>query len=37
VWVGGSAPTLEPSGYTWIELWKAGGVVRGALVGGTAS
>lgn len=37
VWVGGTAPTLETTGYTWIELWKTGSVLRGALVGGTAT
>jgi len=37
VWVGGSAPTLAISGYTWIELWKESNVIRGALVGSTSS
>lgn len=37
VWVGGSAPTLEASGYTWIELWKESNIIRGVLVGGTAT
>ena len=37
VWVGGSAPTLATSGFTIIELWKEGDVIRGALVGSTAS
>lgn len=37
VWVGGSAPTLATSGFTIIELWKEGNVIRGALVGSTAS
>jgi hypothetical protein len=35
-WVGGSAPTLETSGYTVIEFWKVGTKVYGALVGGVA-
>lgn len=35
-WVGGTAPTLETSGYTVIELWKVGSQVYGALVGGVA-
>jgi hypothetical protein len=33
VWVGGSAPTLDITKYTVIELWKVGGQVYGALVG----
>lgn len=37
VWVGGSAPTLATSGFTIIELWKEGNVIRGAHVGSTAS
>lgn len=37
VWVGGAAPTLATSGFTIIELWKEGNVIRGALVGSTAS
>jgi hypothetical protein len=36
VWVGGSAPTLETSGYTVIQFWKVGTQVYGALVGGVA-
>lgn len=32
-WVGGSAPTLATSGYTVIEIWKAGTTVYAALVG----
>lgn len=32
-WVGGSAPTLDTTKYTVIELWKVGGVIYGALVG----
>lgn len=32
-WIGGSAPTLDTSGLTTIELWKRGGVLYGALVG----
>src|SRR5690606_29752253 len=31
VWIGGAAPTLETSGWTVIELWKEGNVIRGAL------
>ena len=33
VWVGGSAPTLDTTKYTVIELWKVGTQVYGALVG----
>jgi hypothetical protein len=33
VWVGGSAPTLDTTKYTVIELWKIGTQVYGALVG----
>jgi len=33
VWSGGSAPTLETSGYTVVELWKVGTTIYGALVG----
>jgi len=33
VWVGGTAPTLDATKYTVIELWKVGGQVYGALVG----
>jgi len=33
VWVGGTAPTLDTTKYTVIELWKVGGQVYGALVG----
>jgi hypothetical protein len=32
-WVGGSAPTLDTTKYTVIELWKVGTVIYGALVG----
>ena len=32
-WVGGSAPTLETSGYNVIELWRVAGVLYGAFVG----
>lgn len=34
-WVnnGGSAPTLSPTGYTVIALWKAGTTLFGALIG----
>lgn len=32
-WVGGSAPTLDTTKYTVIELWKVGTQVYGALVG----
>ena len=35
-WVGGSAPTLETSGYTVIQFWKVASTVYGALVGGVA-
>ncbi len=33
VWVGGSAPTLDTTKYTVIELWKVASQVYGALVG----
>jgi hypothetical protein len=33
VWVGGTAPTLDTTKYTVIELWEVGGQVYGALVG----
>lgn len=33
VWVGGTAPTLDTTKYTVIELWKVGSQVYGALVG----
>lgn len=33
VWVGGTAPTLNTTKYTVIELWKVGSQVYGALVG----
>lgn len=32
-WVGGSAPPLDTTKYTVIELWKVGSVIYGALVG----
>lgn len=32
-WVGGSAPTLDLTKYTCIELWKVGATIYGALVG----
>ena len=32
-WVGGSAPTLDTSGYNIIELWQVNGVVYGVFVG----
>lgn len=32
-WVGGSAPTLETTGYNVIELWHVNGVLYGAFVG----
>lgn len=32
-WVGGTAPTLDTTKYTIIELWKVGSQVYGALVG----
>jgi hypothetical protein len=37
VWAGGSAPTLATSGFTEINLQKAGGVIRGTHVGDFAS
>jgi len=33
VWVGGTAPTLDTTKYTVVELWKVGSQVYGALVG----
>ena len=33
VWVGGTAPALDTTKYTVIELWKVGSQVYGALVG----
>jgi hypothetical protein len=32
-WVGGSAPTLETTGYNIIELWQVAGTLYGAFVG----
>jgi hypothetical protein len=32
-WLGGLAPTLATTGYTWITLWKVGGQVYGASPG----
>jgi hypothetical protein len=32
-WVGGTAPTLDTTKYTVIELWKVGTTIYGALVG----
>lgn len=32
-WVGGTAPTLDTTKYTVIELWKVGSTMYGALVG----
>jgi len=32
-WVGGSAPTLETTGYNVIELWQVNGTLYGAFVG----
>ncbi len=36
VWVGGSPPDLETSGYTVIQFWKVSTTVYGALVGAVA-
>lgn len=36
VWVGGTAPTLETTGFTVIELWKVSTTLYGALVGSVA-
>jgi len=33
-WAGGTAPTLETSGYTVIVLWKIGTTLRGARLPG---
>lgn len=35
-WVGGSAPTLETTGYNVINLWQVNGVLYGASVGATS-
>lgn len=35
-WVGGSAPTLNTTGYTVVVLWKVGTTLYGALTGGVA-
>lgn len=35
-WLGGSAPTLATTGYTWITLWKVGGQVYGSCPGSSA-
>lgn len=35
-WVGGTAPTLATSGWTWVELWKMDNALYGARVGATA-
>ena len=32
-WLGGSAPTLATTGYTFIELWKVGSTIYGSLIG----
>ena len=32
-WVGGTAPMLDPTRYTVIELWAVGSTVYGVLVG----
>ena len=32
-WVGGSAPTLETTGYNVIEIWKVNSILYGAFVG----
>ena len=36
VWTGGTAPTLATTGDTVVQLWKANGVIYGALVGEVA-
>jgi len=36
VWTGGTAPTLATTGDTVVQLWKAGNVIYGALVGEVA-
>jgi hypothetical protein len=33
IWVGGTAPTLDTTKYTVIELWRVGSQMYGALVG----
>jgi hypothetical protein len=37
VWIGGSAPTLATSGYTWVVLFNVGGTLYGLHSGDTAS
>ena len=37
VWKSGTAPTLATTGFTVVELWKEGGVLRGVHVGDFAS
>ncbi len=36
-WIGGSAPTLATSGYTWVVLFNVGGTLYGLHSGDTAS
>jgi trimeric autotransporter adhesin len=35
-WIGGSAPTLATTGYTWVALWNVGGTNYGVLTGTSA-
>lgn len=35
-WIGGSAPTLATSGWTWVELWQQGSTIYGKHVGDSA-
>ena len=35
-WIGGAAPALAATGYTWVTLWKIGGQVYGVLTGSTS-
>lgn len=36
IWLGGAAPTLATTGWTWVTLWKMSGQVYGSLVGTSA-
>lgn len=35
-WLGGAAPTLATTGFTWVALWKMSGQVYGSLLGTSA-
>ena len=36
IWLGGAAPTLATTGFTWVALWKMSGQVYGSLLGTSA-